>query len=188
MNKYLILAKHSLPEIIENLPAREWRLSRQGRERARRLAERLQEFQPDAIVCSAEPKARETAEIVAEMHQLNWQVVEGLHEHDRSNVPYQTQEEFHASVREFFQKSDTLVYGRETADQAHARFEQAVLSILCSHPNETVLIVAHGTVISLFVSRLTGMSDLALWHELGLPSFLLIDMQSKSILAQENIV
>ncbi len=116
------------------------------------------------------------------------QVADGLHEHDRSNVPYQTEDEFQTSIREFFQKPDTLVYGKETADQAHTRFRQAVFSVLSSHPNETVVIVAHGTVISLFVSRLAGISDLSLWGELGLPSFVVIDLQSNSILARENIV
>ena len=44
MNKYLILVKHSLPEIAENVPAHEWKLSEEGRVRARRLAERLINF------------------------------------------------------------------------------------------------------------------------------------------------
>lgn len=187
-SKHLILVKHSLPEIVKNLSAREWKLSELGRERAQRLAERLKSFQPEVIVCSSEPKAKETAEIIAKAHQLDLRVVDGLHEHDRSNIPYQTKDEFQSAIREFFQKPDRLVYGKETANQAHTRFEQTVLSILNFHPNETVLIVAHGTVISLFVSRLTGISDLGLWNELGLPAFLVIDLGSNSILVKENVV
>lgn len=186
--KHFILVKHSLPEIVEDLPACEWKLSEQGRERARRLAERLKDFQPEVLVCSSEPKARETAEIVATSHCLELHVLEGLHEHDRRNVPYQAQAEFQASMREFFQNPDVLVYGKETASQACARFEQAVLSVLGSHPHETVVIVAHGTVIALFVSRLTGVSGLSLWSELGLPSFIRIDPQSNTIVTRENVV
>jgi broad specificity phosphatase PhoE len=82
MKKYLILVKHSLPEIAENRPASEWRLSNDGQARARRLAERLSEFQPEIIVSSVESKAKGTAEIVANHLKLEYLVVQGLHEHD----------------------------------------------------------------------------------------------------------
>lgn len=188
MKKYLILVKHSQPEIVESLPAREWNLSEQGRARARQLTEELARFQPQVIVSSTESKAIETAEIVARRHQLDFQIVEGLHEHDRSNVPYLSQDEFQASIREFFQKPDQRVFGRETANQAYARFYQAVHSILNEHKDETILVVTHGTVISLFVSRLTGRSDLELWNMLGLPSFIAIDLQSSTLILRTNIV
>lgn len=188
MKKYLILVKHSLPEIVENLPANKWRLSKEGQVRAERLAERLSHYQPEAIVSSYEPKAKETAEIIARKQQLELYVIDDLHEHDRSNEPYLSKDEFQASIREFFQKPDVLVFGKETADQAHARFCRSVHSALKSHADKIVAIVAHGTVISLFVSRLLGISDLLLWNELGLPSFIVIDLQSNTLLAKENIV
>ena len=187
MKKYLILVKHSLPEIVENVPAQDWKLSDDGRVCAQQLAARLNQYQPEVIVSSVEPKAKETAEIIARKHNLELQIVEGLHEHDRSKVAYLLKDEFQAAVREFFEKPDTLVFGSETADACHARFQQAVHSILDQNLDATVVIVAHGTVISLFVSRLTGISDLLLWHELGLPSFLVIDVQSATLIERENI-
>ena len=187
MNKYLILVKHSLPKIIENIPAREWRLSAEGQVSAQRLAERLSQYQPGVIVSSIEPKAQETAEIVARNYNLTFNIVEGLHEHDRSNVPHLSQEEFQTSVREFFQKPHELVFGKETADQAHARFYRAVHSVLNEHENKTIIIVSHGTVISLFVSRLTGSSDFDLWNMLGLPSFIAIDLHSNTLIVRDYI-
>lgn len=186
MKKYLILVKHSLPEIIGNVPARDWTLSQEGRARARRLAELLISFKPDVIISSAEPKARETAKIIAEAHQCELEVIEGLHEHDRSNVPYLAADEFQASVNQFFQKPDQHVFGKETADQAHARFAKAVNSVLGAHTGKSVAIVAHGTVIALFVSRLLGISDLLLWKEMGLPAFLVLDMETNMLVARQN--
>ena len=188
MKKQLILVKHSIPEIMEGIPAREWRLSEEGQSRAHRLAERLQPFQIEAIFSSVEPKAQDTAEIVARKNRLELCVVEGLHEHDRSNVSYLSKDEFHAAVHEFFERPDTLVFGNETANQSHARFNQAVLSILNLHSGKTIAVVAHGTVISLFISRLTGISDILLWNELGLPSFVVIDTKSGSLIERENII
>jgi broad specificity phosphatase PhoE len=188
MGKYLILVKHSLPKIRENVPAREWRLSEEGRVRAERLAEELRRFQPDAIISSNEPKAKETAEIISRLHHLKFHIAEDLHEHDRSNVSHLSQEQFRTSVREFFQKPDELVFGKETADQAHARFYRAVHSVLNEHENKTIVVVSHGTVISLFVSRLTGSSDFDLWNMLGLPSFIAMDLHSNTLIVRDYIV
>ena len=77
MKKHLILVKHSLPTIVENVPAHEWELSDVGRVRAHQLAGRLNQYQPEVIVSSVEPKAKETAEIIARKHNLELQIVEG---------------------------------------------------------------------------------------------------------------
>ncbi len=187
MKKYLILVKHSLPEIQEELPAREWKLSEEGRIRAGRLAERLIEYQPEVVVSSIEPKATETAEILADKLKVEFHIVDGLHEHDRHTTPYLSKADFEHSVQAFFANPETLVFGSESAEEAYQRFAQAVYSVLESLKEETVVIVTHGTVISLLVSRLTGLSSLSLWKELGLPSFIVIDRQSNQLLAKENI-
>jgi broad specificity phosphatase PhoE len=187
MNTYLILVKHSVPDIVENVPASEWELSGLGRERAERLAELLKQYKPEAIICSKETKAKETAEIIAGIHQIELHIAEDLHEHDRSNVPYLAHDEFQASIHEFFQKPSQLVFGKETADQAHERFYRSVHSILSEHRNKTVVVVTHGTVISLFVSRLTGRSDFEIWKLLGLPSFIAMDLHSNTLIVRSNI-
>src|SRR5687767_7513797 len=125
MKKYLILVKHSLPKIEKNRPANQWELSDEGRILAKKLAVRLNEFQPELIISSFEPKAKQTAEIIAAEHNLELQLIEGLHEHDRSKVGYLHRDQFQAAVREFFEKPGMLVFGSETADACHARFHQA---------------------------------------------------------------
>lgn len=188
MTKYLILVKHSMPEMDETRPANAWSLSKEGQVRAQRLAEQLEDFEPEVILSSTEPKAKETAMIVASRFQLDTHVVSDLHEHDRSNVLFLPHDVFQVSMREFFQKPNDLVFGMETANQAHTRFYRAVHSILTEYRNKTVVIVTHGTVISLFVSRLTGSSDLELWGKLGLPSFIAMDLQSNTLIVKNNIL
>jgi broad specificity phosphatase PhoE len=187
MKKHLILVKHSIPEINENQPANTWKLSQEGQSRAHRLAEELESFEPEVIVSSYEPKAKETADTLASHLYLDVQILPNLHEHDRSNVPYLSHDAFQTSIRDFFQKPDELVFGGETADQAHARFYRAVHSILNEYRDKTIVIVTHGTVISLFVSRLTGSSDLELWNMLGLPSFIALDLDSNALIVRNKI-
>ena len=188
MTKYLILVKHSVPEIREDRPANTWVLSKEGQRRAQQLSEDLQRFAPEVVLSSEEPKAKETAEIIARQIQVTPQTLPGLHEHDRSDVPYLPHDAFQVSIREFFQKPGELVFGKETADQAYTRFYKAVHSILSEHKNKTVVTVAHGTVISLFVSRLTGSSALELWNQLGLPSFVAIALDSDTVIVRSSIV
>jgi broad specificity phosphatase PhoE len=188
MTKYLILVKHSLPRIDKDRPAHTWELSAEGQGRARRLAEYLARFEPEAIVSSNEPKAKETADILAHHFQLNMQTINELREHDRSNVPYLSENVFQDSIREFFQKPDEPDFGSETANQPHARFYRAVHSILNEHQNKTVVIVTHGTVIALFVARLTGSSDLELWGQLGMPSFIALDLHSSTLIVRNTMI
>jgi broad specificity phosphatase PhoE len=188
MTKHLILVKHSVPEIQQDRPANTWKLSEQGRLRAHRLAEELADFAPEMIVASREPKAKETADIVARHLRLNVQITPDLHEHDRSNVPYLSHDAFQTSIYEFFQRPDQLAFGRETADQAYTRFYQAVHSLLVENKNKTIIMVTHGTVLSLFVARLTGSSALELWNRLGLPSFVAMDLGSSTVIVRDTIV
>ena len=179
--KPLILVKHSLPEIAENVPSRAWKLSGEGRARAYKLAEMLKSYQPEIIVSSVEPKARETAAILAENLGLDFQTFDNLHEHDRSKSQYLSKDEFQARVQDLFEKPDALVFGSETANEALARFRAAVEAVQKLWEDKTVVIVAHGTVISLYVAWMTGCDGYRLWRELGLPSFMVLDIKSKTI-------
>jgi broad specificity phosphatase PhoE len=188
MTKYLILVKHSMPEMEQDRPANTWKLSEEGQRRAQRLAEHLKEYGAEAIVSSAEPKAKQTADIIARQLGLSVKIVPNLHEHDRANVPFLPHDTFQASIRDFFQKPDELVFGIETANEAYTRFYGAVHSILNEYSKKTVVVVTHGTVISLFVSRLTGSSDHELWNLLGLPSYVALDLESSEVIVKNKIV
>jgi broad specificity phosphatase PhoE len=187
MTNYLILVKHSVPQIQVDSPANTWQLSEEGRRRAHRLAGELEDYEPEVIFSSEEPKAKETADILAAHLRRGVHILPDLHEHDRSKVPFLSHDVFQSSIREFFQKPDELVFGAETANQAHARFYRAVHSVLNEYRDKTVVIVTHGTVISLFVSRLTGSSDLELWNTLGLPSFVAMDLHSSTLIVKTQI-
>jgi broad specificity phosphatase PhoE len=184
---YLILVKHSLPETVKDIPAREWSLSEDGRILARKLAGKLRQYQPEIIVSSVEPKAQQTAEIIGDSLGLKFIVAGDLHEHDRSQSPFYSPDEFQSLVQELFEKPDTLVFGNETANRALMRFRESIHSILKSYNGKNIMVVSHGTVVSLFVSWLTGINGYLLWKELGLPSFVVLDMQSKTLLKIQNI-
>lgn len=170
----LILVKHSLPEIDPSVPANEWILSDEGRRRARRLGERLDRYNLHRVVSSIEHKAVETAEIAAGNLNVPVEVVQRLHEHERANVGFLEKERFERSIRRFFASPTELVFGEETADSAHDRFSNSVRKLTYRYPKENIAIVTHGTVLSLFVSRIADLGPFALWKQLRLPSWIVL--------------
>jgi broad specificity phosphatase PhoE len=169
--RYLILAKHALPEIVTELPARDWRLNDEGRQRAIALGQRLKAFNPARIVSSDEPKAIETATIAAAEIGLPPESAPGLQEHERRRVGFLSTQRFVEGVKDLFMYPDKLVFGDETADQSYRRFAGAVDALLAATPTGNLVVVAHGTVISLFASRRAGMDGFSLWQGLDMPSF-----------------
>lgn len=187
ISKQLILIRHSDPEFVQNIPAREWNLTGEGRRRAKKLAERLTKHHPEVILSSVEAKALQTADVLSEILGIEFSVVADLHEHERSSVPLQSSEEFRSLVRGLFENTNTLVFGDETGAQALERFGKSIDLIMNSYGDKKVAVVSHGTVISLFVSWMTGVDGYSLWEQLGLPSFIVLDMLNRKLLETVNI-
>lgn len=187
--KNLILVKHSLPEIVPTIPAKEWRLSQPGKVRCKTLAEKLESYFPDVVISSVEPKATETAQIIARQLNKPFRTFEGLHEHDRTGVGFLSKEQFEAKVNDIFIYPDKLVLGRETANQALERFSKALTSVEIEHPNKNIVVVAHGTVITFFVEKFNDLEAFSFWRKLDLPSFVVFSLpHHKLVKTVEGIV
>jgi broad specificity phosphatase PhoE len=91
-------------------------------------------------------------------------------------VPFLGAAEWHAAIRHFFAKPDEFVLGRVSARAAGERFARAVVAVLDRHPTGAVVVVAHGTVISLFVARFNAVEPLSLWERLGVPWFVVVSL------------
>ncbi len=129
------------------------------------------------IVTSIEPKAVETGTLVAEALRLPVSSAPGLHEHEREGQPFlPSREGFEEAMRAFFTRPGEVVFGSETAESALRRFRTALESVLDEFPRESLAVVAHGAVISLFVEAMTGSGGFELWRRLGLPSFILLEL------------
>lgn len=175
MSRKLILVKHSLPEKQPDIPAAHWKLAPAGRELCSPLAAHLQRHLPTSVFASLEPKATETGQLLAASLQLPFANHPDLHEHVRGNY-YPTQEEFETAVARFFANPAQQVMGQETALAAQTRFATAINSILEKSSATNPLIVAHGTVITLFVAVHNSIDSFQFWRSLGLPSFVVLDL------------
>ena len=109
-----------------------------GRVQAAALAEQLAETPLDAVYSSDLRRALETAELLAEPHQLNVVTDPDLREIDIGAWSGLTRVE----IAERF--PDGSRPGGETREQHSVRVLAAVERIARAHPGERVLVVAHG--------------------------------------------
>lgn len=184
--QYLLLIRHSLPTIEPDRPAKQWRLSEEGRERCSLLSERVASYSPSSLFSSLEPKALETAEMIGSRLNLSTVPVHDLHEHDREHVPLLSRAEIQSLIKSFFNDQDTLVFGEETAQQAMERFTQAVDGIVTTQQNGNLAIVTHGTVITLLVSAHNGIDPYCFWQRLALPDMVVLELPHYRLVADEN--
>ncbi len=169
------------------MPSSRWHLSEAGRLRCHSLAKKIAEYHPDIIVASTEPKACETAEIVADVLGATYETVEGLHEHRRDNVGWLDRRDFERGIAELFAKPDHIVFGQETATQAHDRFAATINRLLERHVGKDIVVVTHGTVLTLFVSRALGLEPLFFWKQLGLPGFIVLSLPGLALLDCQSV-
>lgn len=171
----LVMIKHARPLVDPARPGHQWRLSEQGRADAGRLAEALRTRGIARVYSSDEPKARETADVLAGALGVPVMVADDLHEHDRSNVPHMRSGEFISHMELFFRRRSERVLGLESADECLHRFATAVGALETGSAGETVAVVSHGTVIALYLASLGAGKPFELWRRMGLPSYAVID-------------
>lgn len=170
----LLLVRHSQPEMTAGAP-RDWRLSAEGRTRCQPLAEEIaRRYSPVAVMSSDEPKAIETAEVIARPLGLDVEILRDLREHEREAAPLLDDTAFQAAIAGFFAHPEELVYGRESATDALARFSRGIEMALAQHSLGDVVVVTHGTVMSLYLAATTGADPYALWQCLRLPDLRVI--------------
>jgi broad specificity phosphatase PhoE len=125
----------------------------------------------DLLVSSEEPKAIETAQLVAARLRIDTATAPDLDEHRRPFLA----DGFEVAIERFFAQPGERVFGDETANEARARFAEAVNAVLRDHRDGRIGIVAHGTVIALYAAPYFHTGAAALWKRMQHPSFVVLD-------------
>ncbi len=172
----MILVRHSESAPRPDRHAHEWRLSRRGHRLAQRLAVDLAKLQPDAVFTSYEPKAVETGAAICRGLDLRMHQLKELGEHDRTNVPFLTANEFKRSVEHCLAHPDERSFGRETANEALGRFSLGIERVQEDRQSARPLVVTHGTVMSLYIARVSAVDPWRIWQDLTMPSY--VDLQA----------
>ena len=136
-------------------------LSDDGREQARRLAERLATESIAAAYASPMDRTMETASILAAPHNLKVQPREGFREISHGRWEEMTRREVEQRFPEeaIEWEKDPYTFapeGGESGLAVTARALPALLDLVRQHPGETILVVSHKGTIRLLLSSLLG--------------------------------
>ncbi|MBN9887685.1 histidine phosphatase family protein [Salipiger abyssi] len=154
--KELLFISHAEVQIDPGVPVPDWGLSDKGRARHEAFSERCTGV--TAIYCSGERKARDGADILEKCIEVTPQVIEILHENDRSATGYLPGPEFEAMADAFFARPQESVRGWERAVDAQARIVAALHEIEARERDREgdVAVIAHGGVGALLRAHLLG--------------------------------
>ncbi|HET7657966.1 MAG TPA: histidine phosphatase family protein [Bacillales bacterium] len=172
----LVLIKHSMPDVKADIPSKQWTLSDEGRERSVKLAGYLKQYKARCIYTSLEPKAIQTGEVVSNQLNLPHKTVRDVHENDRTHMKYLPRNEYETIFKEYFANPSKRIVGNETAEDAAKRFDKAVKKVMKEDKERDIILITHGTVMSLFVNEDNDVDVFNLWNSLQLPSIIELSM------------
>ena len=136
-------------------------LSEEGREQARRLAERLRHEKITAVYASPLGRTVETARILAAPHNLKVQTCDGFreisHGHWEGMRRHEVEKKFPEEMAEWEKDPYTFApAGGESGLAVTARALPGLITLVREHPGENILVVSHKATIRLLLSSLLG--------------------------------
>lgn len=135
-----------------------------GRRQARAIAEHLKGVSLDRIFCSSLKRSRETAKLVAQMHDLELESYSDLDEMNFGELEGRPIAEIEKELEELQRKwkSGETGYALQGGESPSAVLERAASRIellMAEHKNSNLLFVLHGRLIRILVAH---------WLEYGL--------------------
>ncbi|MGC5327250.1 histidine phosphatase family protein [Brevibacillus sp. SYSU BS000544] len=176
--KQLYMIRHSKVQIDPTTEPTHWTLSDVGIQAAREMALREDWHHLKMIYHSPEPKAEQTAKIVAETIGATCKVHHDLRELEM-RTGFLSASDFQMKVSEYFMGKPDPDF--EDFQAAQKRIRKAVASIL-DETNESVGIVSHGRIITAFYSDLLGRRITSEeWKSIRLPDLSVIEIPTWKI-------
>lgn len=187
--KEIILIRHAPTEPVDSVAATDWQLTEEAQYLCEKLAIQLKQYDIQHIYTSTEHKAQQTGQYVADVFNLAYSTVDNLHETERKSKNfYQNEDEFKANVKAAMQSPDELLFGDETFTAACERFSKQVALLAKNHPAETIAIVSHGRVLSMYLGNVMSKEPEIIWEALGMPAYAVLAWESKIIKTVVNTI
>ena len=148
---------HPAVIIDPDTPVPQWSLTTAGREAAAAIAELPWAQRLGRIIASAETKAREAAEILAERTGLTVEVRPDTGETDRSSTGFVPHDRHEELADAFFAAPHVSAEGWERSADAQARIVAALADLLEPTDDHDSVVIGHGAVGTLWYCHLAGL-------------------------------
>jgi broad specificity phosphatase PhoE len=159
MNNTLYLLRHGKTKVDKDVPISQWALTDFGKQQAQDVASNDHFKDIDIIITSAEGKAMETAQPLADALGKKIIQVAELSELDRDKGGFMDADVYEATAKEALTNRDVSVRNWETATHALERFSAAIDEINKQYEGKRILIVGHGYTMNLYFAKLLGELD-----------------------------
>jgi 2,3-bisphosphoglycerate-dependent phosphoglycerate mutase len=178
----VVLIRHAQIRVDPESSSDAWQLSPEGELAAERLTIHPSVRGVACIYTSPEPKAVATAQAIAGGREVR--VCAGLRELDRGALGWiGSPEEYRETVRQILRNPDESVRGCESAARALRRVLQAIALIRSDHEEESVAVVSHGIVLTLYLSSVLERDpDIALWESIDFPDVAVVDLDGPRVI------
>ena len=153
MKNTFIFLRHAktVPDLDKH--ATKWSIDEKSHVELEKLSKETIFKKVELIYSSKEQKAIQTAKPFSETLNIEIQILQGLEELQRG-ASYLSKEDFEKLKRTKLEERDSSLDGGETANECLERFASTIKKIDSLHENKHILIVSHGTVLSLYFSHL----------------------------------
>ena len=144
-------------------------LNHNGREQAKALAEATRIFQIDAVYSSPLSRSLETANIIAEGHNLDVKMAHAfldLHYGEWQGLEHQEVREKFPDLYLGWHESPHLVQmpGGENLDDVRQRSLSGLREIVAEHGGQTAMIVSHRVVNKVLLYAIMGLDNSHFWR------------------------
>ena len=162
-------------------------MSLKGQKQSEELSEYFVNKRLKYIYCSPYVRTRQTANYISNKNNIPIVEVNALHERVISKEWIPTLNFTEYSYKQWKDRSYKISTG-ESLNEAFNRFKDAVKKIISStDENETVVIVTHATVISLFLNYIDSNFDWDSFCRISTPDVFKIIFNSENIIKWEHI-
>ena len=151
----IIFLRHADTEKDPSVNAALWGLSEKGKEQAQETAQIPLMKSVDVIYASEEQKTSLTVEPIAKMLGKKINPLAFFNEVKRGDK-FLTKEEFEAEKVRQLEDLSYQAFGGESGLDALDRFKKGVSDVIEQNKGKTILIVTHGTVLTIYFGELMG--------------------------------
>jgi len=140
-----------------------------GRTEARLVGERLMDERIKAVYSSPLSRAEETAQAIAQFHNLEVQNLEGLKDLNFGEWEgvslKEVKKQYLDIYQEWLQAPHKVIFpGGEGLAAVTSRAMNAVEKIIQQHPQEAVALVSHRVVLKVLICALLGLDNSHFWN------------------------
>jgi broad specificity phosphatase PhoE len=179
---YLYLIRHPRTHVDPTRPPHEWQLSEQGRAQVKALAAASFWQQVTGLYSSDQPKAMGAAGTIGAQHQIPVGSLAGLAEVSRGHEVYHSAGDYDKILGQFFAFPDHAIAGWERGTDALRRFANSVNYIINQHPNQSIALLSHGTILTLYTAMLDQHPPtLARWRSISFATVAAVEIESQHL-------